>query len=488
MRQHIVLVGCFLAPTAAAVFTDCRCKRTIVRDVAVVGGGASGAHAAVWLRDNGQSVVVVEKAAQLGGHTAYYHDAVSGKDINVGVQGWIEYKDSLDFPKRMNVSSSRSMSFTPNVAQYIDTKTGKPVPNYKAPATADMNAAMQRYLDVLEQYENMVLPGFFNFPEPENIPEDLLMPFVDFVEKYNLSAAVPQVWDSTAMGLGDTMNMPTLWVMQASGVPMVRAMLGQAASVVPASGRLYDLFESVASFLGGDVLYSSTVLSATRPESSNNPRQGVSLHVRGTDGQVTCIEAKRLVIAIEPTPENMAPFNLDTTESSVLGKFRFPTVYAGILRHPSLQTLTAYTARTTDPASYNYTSFPVAPQLGRIEYLGDTKDLFHFWAVGTTSDTTASMQARIQQSIDAMIASGVLLPPPDGGSGGSGVEFELFANHGHMHAYVSADELRAGFVQKLNALQGRRHTWYTGGAFSAGFSTVLWEFNKVLLPSVVEGL
>jgi ribulose 1,5-bisphosphate synthetase/thiazole synthase len=34
---------------------------SITRDVVVVGGGASGAHAAVWLRDHGKSVAVIEK-------------------------------------------------------------------------------------------------------------------------------------------------------------------------------------------------------------------------------------------------------------------------------------------------------------------------------------------------------------------------------------------------------------------------------------------
>lgn len=43
-------------------------------------------------------------------------------------------------------------------------------------------------------------------------------------------------------------------------------------------------------------------------------------------------------------------------------------------------------------------------------------------------------------------------------------------------------------MQKLDALQGRKNTWYTGAAFSAGMTTVLWEFNKVLLPKLVEGL
>jgi NADPH-dependent glutamate synthase beta subunit-like oxidoreductase len=41
------------------------CTNTISRDVAVIGGGASGSHAAVWLRDHEKSVVVIEKADQL---------------------------------------------------------------------------------------------------------------------------------------------------------------------------------------------------------------------------------------------------------------------------------------------------------------------------------------------------------------------------------------------------------------------------------------
>lgn len=53
-----------LANVAAAAGINC-CSSTISRDVVVVGGGASGAHAAVWLRDHGKSVLLVEKADQL---------------------------------------------------------------------------------------------------------------------------------------------------------------------------------------------------------------------------------------------------------------------------------------------------------------------------------------------------------------------------------------------------------------------------------------
>ncbi|KAI9149951.1 Beta-cyclopiazonate dehydrogenase [Paramyrothecium foliicola] len=466
-----------LAQGAAAASLRC-CNTTLSRDVVVVGGGAAGAHAAVWLRDHGVSVVVVEKADQLGGHTDFYRDPETGKTINVGVQAWMEYRDTFDFPARMNVSTNGSMQFTTLDYNYLDFKTGQPVDGWTAPAPNDMYPALQRYLDAITPYEDMVLPGFFEFPDPETIPEDLLMPFGEFVEKYNLEAAVPQIWDSTAMGLGDTMHVPTLWVVQASGIPMVRALLGIGAAATPASGRLYDLFERIAEFLGSDVLYSSTVVSALRQEGD----KGVVLKVRGADEKVTCVEAKRLLIAMEPTMENMQPFRLDKTEETVFEKFKYATVYAGILQHPSLQVGSAYSNRSPAPGSTNYTVFPTASQVGRIDYIGGTKDLFQFTAVGTEKDTTETMQALIAETIDTLIEAGTI--PASNGT----VSFAAFANHGKMHPHVTADDLRSGFVQKQLALQGHRSTWYTGAAFSAGFTTVLWEYNNVLLPSMIAGL
>jgi heterodisulfide reductase subunit A-like polyferredoxin len=64
--RNAALTASFVAEAAAAATRDCsKCTQTIQRDVAVIGGGAAGAHAAVWLRDHDHSVVVVEKASQL---------------------------------------------------------------------------------------------------------------------------------------------------------------------------------------------------------------------------------------------------------------------------------------------------------------------------------------------------------------------------------------------------------------------------------------
>lgn len=412
-----------------------------------------------------------------GGHTDAYHDPVSGKDINIGVQGWMEYEEGYNFPHRMGIQTTGSMSFTPNEAHFIDFESGEPVEGYSAPAPDAMNAALQKYLEVLYKYEDYILPGFENFPEPDAIPEDLTMPFGDFVAKYGIEAGVPQIWDATAQGLGDTMDVATVFVMQASGVPMIEAFLGTAQSALPPSGRLYDLYDAVTDFLGNDVLYSSTVVSATREEG-----EPVYLQVKNhVDDSITCVEAKRLLIAIQPTMGSMTAFDLDQQETDVFDKFGYATVYAGAIRHPSLKPSNAYSHRLPGPASLNYTAYPEAAQVGRMDYIGGTEDLYQFTAVGTDQDTPETMKALIAESINTMIAAGTI-PESDGE-----VTFEAFADHGLMHPRVSAEELHNGFIQKQLGLQGHRNTWYTGAAFSAGFSSVVWEYNNKVLPDLVKG-
>ncbi|KAK7946908.1 uncharacterized protein PG986_011229 [Apiospora aurea] len=469
-------------PVAEAAAGLCSKTDSVERDVVVIGGGAAGAHAAVWLRDHGRTVALVEKQDTLGGHTAVYHDPATGTPINVGVQAWMEYKDTFDFVTRMGVATNGSMHFASLTSQYVDFQTGQLVDGYAAPSEDAKFAALQVYLDACEKYEDMLLPGFFQFPEPDQIPEDLLMPFGQFVEKYGIAAAVPQLWQSTVQGVGNFMEVPTMYIMQASPAPMVRALLGKGAAAVPPSGSLHELYERIGDFLGDDVQYSSQAVASTRTEDD-----GVTVTVQssiGDDNANCTIHAKRLLIAIEPTAANMAPFDLDDAEREVFAKLGYTTVYAGIVRHPALKVGTSYGNTLPAAAPANYTVYPLPAQVGRFDYLDMTSDMFSFTAVGTDADTPASMRALIGQTIAGMVSTGVAGPAGETEE----VEFAAFADHGMMHSRVSAAELRAGFIQAQLGLQGRRSTWYTGAAFTSAFSTVLWEYNNVLLPDVIRDI
>jgi UDP-galactopyranose mutase len=57
----------------------------IERDVAIIGGGSSGTHAAITLEDNGYATIIVEEKERIGGHTEMYFDPNTGHHIDYGV-------------------------------------------------------------------------------------------------------------------------------------------------------------------------------------------------------------------------------------------------------------------------------------------------------------------------------------------------------------------------------------------------------------------
>lgn len=137
-------------------------------------------------------------------------------------------------------------------------------------------------------------------------------------------------------------------------------------------------------------------------------------------------------------------------------------------------------------APSNWTDLPLPSFNSRIDYFGHDTDLFRFLMVGTADLDVDGARALVLDGFDKMMDSGGALAGGDGSR--SSLEFASLKDHGPMHLRVGADELEAGFIQDLYALQGRRSTWYTGAAWSAQFTTVLWAYNDVLLPKIVQDM
>ncbi|KAK4677429.1 hypothetical protein QC764_405410 [Podospora pseudoanserina] len=455
--------------------------RTIYKDVAIIGGGASGSYSAVRLReDYNVSVVVIEKNSNLGGHVNTFIDPVTGRGFDCGVQNWIEIGGARAFFERFGVEMQPNVRSTAETVS-IDFTNGEKLTNYSPPSASDRTAALQRYLEVAESFLPVLEPGWWTFPLPQDIPADLLLPFRDFVAKYNLTAAVPMFHATTGFGIHDMMGHLTVWFMRSFNVNLVRVLLGIETSIVPVSRKNQDLYDRILTSLGADALTSTTVIS-TEERSS---RKGVTLIVRNSaTGVKTRIVAKRLLYTAIPSEANTSPLDLDREERSTLGEFNYSASYVGVVSHPSLP---LNKSLVNVPASAQPANWPEAipdyPYNTRFENYADSS-YFRLIAVGDQTFTAAQAKKVIEDSFDKLVEGGVVNQT----SPAQGLTFHMFEPHGLVSAYVTKEKLEGGFIQRLNGLQGRRGTWYTGASWGVHLSTSLWIFTDTVLERLVGDL
>ncbi|KAK2035781.1 amine oxidase [Colletotrichum somersetense] len=442
------------------------------RDVVILGGGASGAHAAVRLREDfNKSIVIVEKQNRLGGHVATFTDTETGNPYDFGVNSYTDYTGAREFFAQFDIpvaAPQRQVLTT----TYADFSTGKAT-NYSPPLSADATAALRVYLELCEKYEPLIIPSYERFPTSvDEIPEDLTMKFSNFVEKYNIQAAVPRIYQVAGLGMENFSDLPTLYVMQGFGAPVTRSFLGIVSSFVPVSRRNQDLYDAIGNLLGSDVLYSTADIRTSRTD------EGVEVLVRGASGKETLIRAKKLLISFEPTLANLEGIDIGEDETKIFSKWDWSTVYVGVISHPSLPK--GYSLTNNVPK--NWLSFPRIPFVSRFDYLGD--DNFRVIVTGPSDFNTPKAQLLIQESLVSLSAAGTIHS-----LGAEKVQIKAWSDHGPLHLHVSSSNLKAGHITKQYALQGRKSTYYTGAAWSVQFTTILWEYNnQYVLPKLLADL
>lgn len=414
-----------------------------------------------------------------GGHVDSFTDPTTGEPLDFGVKSFIDTGNASAFFERMGVPTGTGPTVTTDTT-YIDFLTGK-VLNFTPPAFPDQLAVLSTFLDIVEPWEHLMQPGYFEFPKGKDIPADLLIPFGDFVTKYGLEDGVNFMYLTTGLGCGNLTNEVTMFVLQSFGASMARSILGLQGSFVPASGRNQDLYDAIGKNLGDDVLYSSTVISSLRTDF------GVFLTVRNSKtGKITLVTARRLLMAIEPTPQNMPPFDLSSDETEILGRFTYTREYTGIVDNPSFAINQTYFNLPSNAAPDNYLVYPEASMVARYDYLG-LGNYFRVTIVGDDTLDTCGAKRITQRDFKTLRKAGVLDARgefPDDNT----IHWNDFSAHGAMHARVTADEVYDGFYEDLYKLQGKRSTWWTGGAWSVNFQTTLWEYDDIIIPRLLHGL
>ncbi|KAI0478558.1 FAD/NAD(P)-binding domain-containing protein [Xylariaceae sp. FL0804] len=426
-------------------------ENTIERDVVVLGGGSSGTHAAIQVKDAGKTVVVVEKDAALGGHAKTFTTS-SGVRVNYGPSNFQNNTAVWDWFSRFDIPITQYVQ--PGVGdKYADFSTGKELAEGALPQP-DFSA----YLEVLAQLPS--LEDYDNLPYP--IPEDLLLPWGQFVEKYNLSSVAFEI-AQFAVSNGRVFERPALYILKVADTAYIQGTV-EGEALTPATYDTQSVFIAAQQELGSDALLRSTVSAAERSD------DGIKLVVQTPSGR-KLIKAGKLLVAAPPLLGNLGPLALDGREAGLFSKFTHRAFYSVLLNNTGLAAgYRYYNARPSAGATYHVPGPPV------LQFIWATRDADTYWAWYSAVDELPEHAVR-----SSILADFRALAP------GSDPEIILFSNAGPSGVGVTADEIRDGFYRDLHALQGYRNTWYTGTAFVSDHSAGLWQYNNVeLVPELTK--
>ncbi|KAL3454971.1 FAD/NAD(P)-binding domain-containing protein [Aspergillus heterothallicus] len=424
--------------------------RSITADVCILGGGGTGAYAAVQLLARGNTVVIVEKEARLGGHsqTLYLDD---GGLIDYGVRGYFNTEIVRAFFDQVG-APYKNYTAPSSVYDYVDFRTGRRVP---PPSAANASDALARYDTAIRQFP-FLSAGVYDLPD--EVPEALLCPFREFVEAYGLEGILGTV-QMFAEPVRDLLAAPLLYVLQDFGISHLEG-LRRGGGIVPVNGT-QELFRRVTRVIGEDrILLNSTVSRVMRNIS------GAVVFAAGGCGKRTAIEAKNVLVTFPPTLENMRVFDLDEDEQTLFSKWRHTSYYAAVIGNTSIPDGLGLINASPDNQPGG---LPLPPFEFLLQYSG-IKGYHTTRIVGDANFTEEEARRMLLGDISRMGQAGTF--PVD-----QQPTMAAFASHSPEAMMVSVDDIRNGFYKKLYALQGNRNTYYTGLAFCTDYSPQLWNYT-----------
>jgi hypothetical protein len=406
---------------------------TITRDVAIIGGGASGTHAAISLKDSGKSIIVIEKTSRLGGHTETHTDPSIGIAQDYGVLIYHNNSIVKNFFARFNIPLIEP-SYDGTVRENYDFTTGKPV-NITSPAPKAIGVGLQKYAGLLAQYPELDSGMFL----PDLVPKDLTLPFGEFAMKYGLEAMV-QTMFSTNQGAGDILSLLVVENARVNSLSLIQQ-LGANSLITTARHNNSELYEKAQAELlaAKSVLLSSEVISSTRKSS------GVELIVQTPSGK-KLIKAKKLLVTIPPRLDFLTPFNPSTAERAVFSKLVDAGYYAALVKNTGIpDDLFLYNYAPSTP--YNLPALPGV-------YLMQPTAIPGVKAIYFGSQRSGSTYPLSDSSVKGELVAGIKRLQAANPTSFKKTKpgFVVYTSHVPFYLQAKAEDIRAGIYDDMNAL------------------------------------
>lgn len=299
---------------------------------------------------------------------------------------------------------------------------------------------------------------------PQPVPADLLLPFGEFIVKYNLTDLAYYIYFSTS-GLSNPLQQLTINVMKMVDQAYVDESKGGGLGT--ANHDNSEIYVKALAELGSSALLSSTVTAASRPVGNS----GVKLVVKTPSGS-RLIKANKLLITIPPTLGNMKPFALNNEENNLFSQSTYMGYYTILLNNTGLPSGYEWINANDSFSTYNIPELPDACQIVETRISG----LLYAWYRSPVSVTQREVEASTIAAIQKLQKAGNYTTTTP-----TVVEYR---SHTPFKLKVSADAIGNGFYEELYGLQGKRSTWYAGAAMVSHNAGVIWNFTNALLPNL----
>lgn len=156
-------------------------------------------------------------------------------------------------------------------------------------------------------------PTIFNtWDLPYPVPEELLMPFGDFLTEYNLSALAYTAFEYN-QGVGNILAQPTVYMMKYFDQEQVSNLL-DGTFVYNGLGDNQLLYDKALAELGSSAYLSSDIEKITRSDDC------IDVYFSSPSGEIL-VKASKLLITIPPTLANLGFLDLDSSDKSLLAQF-----------------------------------------------------------------------------------------------------------------------------------------------------------------------
>ncbi|KAF9767185.1 hypothetical protein IL306_000290, partial [Fusarium sp. DS 682] len=406
----------------------------------------------------------------IGGHAETYINPKTKIPANIGVVLFENTKTVQQYLARLGVAVEKHNPFkAPSSTQMYDFTLGVPVPDQdEAEAAATkraMAAAMQTYSqNVLSKYP--WIDQGYHIPDP--VPKELLLPFGQFTQQNNLSAILPLI-SQLNWYPGNITTIPTLYGIKKFGPGLLQAVSSEF--LVAASGDTRSIYKAASAVLEQDLYLRSDLVRVQRS------KEGAVVTIRQRRKTFT-IKAKKLLVAIPQTIENLKAFDLSEMERKLFSKFSAFGYVAGVADIPGLN-VSLQNVGITTPAKT-----PMIPGSNGYLYSGSPDQFILGVAFGNTDYTVAYSKSLVRKELTTLERVGAV---PTGTA--KRVTFPYISNHVPYDLHVTGQEISKGFYTELLGLEGYRNTYWTGAAFAGHNSGLIWNWNDgTVLPALKKDL